>query len=45
VGKHIPTGIVPKFMEKLLAYGENLPMSIFGGAEAEALSRSLRGFK
>lgn len=29
VGKHIPTGIVPKFMDKLKAYGETIPASVF----------------
>lgn len=29
VGKHMPTGIVPKFMEKLKAYGETIPPSVF----------------
>ena len=29
VGKHIPTGIVPKYMEKLKAYGETIPTSVF----------------
>lgn len=28
-GKHIPTGIVPNFIEKLKTRGENLPASIF----------------
>ena len=29
VGKHVPTGIVPKFMDKLKAYGETIPTSVF----------------
>lgn len=29
IGKHIPTGIVPNFIEKLKTRGENLPASIF----------------
>lgn len=29
VGKHMPTGIVPKFMDKLKAYGETIPTSVF----------------
>lgn len=29
VGKHMPTGIVPKFMDKLKAYGETIPASVF----------------
>lgn len=29
LGKHIPTGIVPNFIEKLKTRGENLPASIF----------------
>jgi pilus assembly protein CpaF len=29
VGKHVPTGIVPKFMDKLKAYGETIPASVF----------------
>ena len=33
VGKHIPTGIVPNYMEKLRAHGENLSTSIFKSHE------------
>ncbi|WP_409226782.1 CpaF family protein [Gudongella sp. SC589] len=29
LGRHVPTGIVPKFMEKLKAYGETIPASVF----------------
>jgi len=29
VGKHVPTGIVPRFLEKIKAYGENIPSSVF----------------
>ena len=29
LGRHVPTGIVPKFMEKLRAYGESIPTSVF----------------
>ncbi|TJX14166.1 CpaF family protein [Tissierella creatinini] len=29
IGKHIATGIVPSFMEKLKAYGETIPSSVF----------------
>ena len=29
VGKHMPTGIVPKYMDKLKAYGETIPVSVF----------------
>ncbi len=29
LGRHIPTGIVPKFIEKIKAYGENIPASVF----------------
>ncbi len=29
VGKHVPTGIVPNYMEKLRTHGESLPTSIF----------------
>ncbi|WP_422485332.1 CpaF family protein [Gudongella sp. DL1XJH-153] len=29
LGRHMPTGIVPKFMEKLKAYGETIPASVF----------------
>ena len=34
-GKHLPTGIIPSFMEKLKLAGEKLPMSIFEGEELE----------
>ncbi|SFN95014.1 CpaF family protein [Proteiniclasticum ruminis] len=29
MGKHVATGIVPKFIEKLKTYGENVPSAIF----------------
>lgn len=29
IGKHMPTGIVPQFMNKLKAYGETIPASVF----------------
>lgn len=29
IGKHVPTGIVPKFIDKLRAHGENVPTAIF----------------
>lgn len=29
LGRHIPTGIVPSFLEKIKAYGENIPVSVF----------------
>lgn len=29
IGKHVPTGIVPKFLEKIKAYGESIPNSVF----------------
>ncbi len=29
IGKHVPTGIVPTFLEKLKAYGETIPSSVF----------------
>lgn len=29
LGRHVPTGIVPKFLEKLKSYGESIPTSIF----------------
>ncbi len=32
-GKHLPTGIVPNFIDKLKLAGEKLPMSIFEGEE------------
>ncbi len=30
IGKHVATGIVPTFLEKLKAYGESIPSSVFG---------------
>ena len=35
MGKHVPTGIVPHCMEKLQAYGENLPANIFEARDFE----------
>lgn len=32
-GKHIPTGIVPVFLKKIKAMGENIPASVFQGTE------------
>ncbi|MCF6466672.1 CpaF family protein [Clostridium sp. Cult2] len=29
LGKHVPTGIVPKFLEKIKAYGESISASVF----------------
>lgn len=29
IGKHVPTGIVPSFLEKIKAYGETIPSSVF----------------
>ncbi len=29
IGKHIPTGIVPNFIEKIKAHGDNVPASVF----------------
>ena len=29
IGRYVPTGIVPKFMEKIRTYGENIPSSVF----------------
>jgi pilus assembly protein CpaF len=34
-GKHMPTGIVPKFIEKLQLSGEKLPRNIFLGEEPD----------
>ncbi len=31
VGKHVPTGIVPVFLKKIIAMGENIPASVFQG--------------
>ncbi|MBR0575269.1 CpaF family protein [Proteiniclasticum sp. BAD-10] len=36
VGKHVATGIVPNFMEKLRTHGETLPASIFKPNESTA---------
>lgn len=33
VGKHIPTGIVPAFLKKIKAMGENIPVSVFQRTE------------
>lgn len=37
VGKHIPTGIVPSYMEKLRAHGENLSTTIFKSSESATI--------
>jgi len=29
IGKHVPTGIVPNFIEKIKAHGDNIPASVF----------------
>lgn len=29
IGKHVPTGIVPNFLEKIKAHGDNIPASVF----------------
>ena len=34
-GKHLPTGIIPKFIDKLQLAGESLSMKIFEGEETE----------
>ena len=34
-GKHMPTGIVPNFIDKLKLSGENIPMSVFESEEPE----------
>ena len=33
IGKHIPTGIVPNFVEKIKAHGDNVPASVFKPSE------------
>jgi pilus assembly protein CpaF len=38
-GRHLPTGIVPKFIEKLQLAGENLPMKVFDGEEQQGRVR------
>ena len=38
IGKHVPTGIVPNFMDRLKLAGEQIPMSVFEGEEAEFAS-------
>jgi pilus assembly protein CpaF len=35
MGKHVPTGIIPKFIDKIKLSGESLPMNIFEGEEPE----------
>ena len=37
-GKHLPTGIVPTFMDRLKLSGEQIPISVFEGDEAELAS-------
>lgn len=34
-GKHVPTGILPKFIDKLHASGENIPTSLFRAQDLE----------
>ncbi|MGI6308989.1 MAG: CpaF family protein [Dethiobacteria bacterium] len=38
-GKHVPTGIIPRCMEKLQAYGENLPTDLFESKNFEMTFR------
>lgn len=33
VGKHMPTGIVPMFLNKIKEMGENIPVSVFKGTD------------
>lgn len=35
-GRHVATGIIPKCMEKLKAYGENISMDVFEGINFES---------
>jgi pilus assembly protein CpaF len=35
-GRHVATGIIPKCMEKLKAYGENISMDVFEGKNFES---------
>ncbi len=37
LGQHVPTGIYPKFIEKLRMYGENLPPNMFMDNRKETL--------
>jgi pilus assembly protein CpaF len=41
LGKHVATGIVPKFMERIKSYGEVIPNSIFSasGMTTESIRR------
>ena len=34
-GKHVPTGIIPNFIDRLKLFGENLPMKVFEGEEPD----------
>ena len=38
MGKHVPTGIVPNFIDRLKLAGENIPMSVFESEEPEKVS-------
>ena len=42
IGKHIPTGIVPNFLEKIKAHGDNIPASVFKTADLSAESSQRR---
>ncbi len=33
MGKHVPTGLTPSFMDKFQAFGENIPLSLFQPVE------------
>lgn len=39
IGKHVPTGIIPRCMDKLQAYGENLPTDLFEARDFEMTFR------
>ena len=38
MGKHVPTGIVPNFIDRLKLAGEHIPMSVFESEELEKVS-------
>ena len=42
MGKHVATGIVPKFIDKLKTYGENVPSAIFKKYEVPPDSSQMR---
>jgi pilus assembly protein CpaF len=42
IGKHIPTGIVPNFLEKIKAHGDNIPASVFKTVDLSAESSQRR---